>query len=113
MLRIYSFGPTGAGRMQTPEGMTIFTPKALVDGKGAELVRARPIDSSQPTLLARFGRYFQLDEREAPYTSASASVHRQVPHRMDNLTTAPPRRNQKKRPPRLTSGLAKRYGPPR
>ena len=67
MLRIYSFGPTGAGRMQTLEGMTIFTPKALVDGKGAELVRARPIDSSQPTLLARFGRYFQLDEREAPF----------------------------------------------
>jgi hypothetical protein len=53
--------------MQTPDGLTIFTPKAQVDGKGYELVRARPVDRSQPTLLARFGRYFQLDEREAPY----------------------------------------------
>lgn len=70
MLRIYSFGPSGAGRMQTPSGTTIFPPPApvdVVDGISYELVRARPIDSSQPTLLARFGRYFSLDEREAPY----------------------------------------------
>jgi hypothetical protein len=70
MLRIYSFGPSGAGRMQTPSGTTIFPPSAPVDvvkGVSYELVRARPVISGQPTLLARFGRYFQVDEREAPY----------------------------------------------
>ena len=64
MMRIYSFGPTGAGRMAMHSGMTIFTPAAQVDVKGNELVRAGTI--AEPVLF-RFGRYFTLDERHRPY----------------------------------------------
>ena len=64
MMRIYSFGPTGAGRMVMRSGTTIFPPAAPVDAKGNELVRAGT--TAQP-IRSRFGRYFTLDERHRPY----------------------------------------------
>lgn len=64
MMRIYSFGPTGAGRVQMDSEMTIFSPAAPVDAKGYELVRAGT--PAQPK-ISRFGRYFTLDERHRPY----------------------------------------------
>ena len=65
MRRIYSFGPTGAGRYaMASSGTTIFSPAAPVDAKGNELVRA---GTTVAPILSRFGRYFTLDERERPY----------------------------------------------
>jgi Domain of unknown function (DUF4157) len=64
MMRLYSFGPTGAGRMQMHSGTTIFSPPAPVDAKGNELVRAG--SPAQP-IRVRFGRAFQLDERHRPH----------------------------------------------
>ena len=64
MMRIYSFGPTGAGRVAMQSGTTIFPPAARVDSKGNELVRAGTTDDP---ILSRFGRYFTLDERHRPY----------------------------------------------
>lgn len=64
MMRIYSFGPSGAGRMAMHSGTTIFSPAAPVDAKGNELVRAgTPAEPKN----SRFGRYFTLDERHRPY----------------------------------------------
>ena len=63
-MRIYSFGPTGAGRMAMDSGTTIFPPAAQVDAKGNELVRA---GTTAEPILSRFGRYFTLDERHRPY----------------------------------------------
>jgi hypothetical protein len=64
LLRIYSFGPSGAGRMETASGTTIFSPAAPVDAQGNELVQAGT--TAQPKLF-RFGRYFSLDERSRPH----------------------------------------------
>jgi Domain of unknown function (DUF4157) len=64
MMRLYSFGPTGAGRMTMHSGTTIFSPPAPMDAEGNELVRA---GSPQQPIRVRFGRAFQLDERHRPY----------------------------------------------
>ncbi|MDT5267906.1 MAG: hypothetical protein QOH49_92 [Acidobacteriota bacterium] len=65
LLKIYSFGPTGAGRYAHDEGTTIFPPAAPVDAQGNELVRAGT--TAQP-ILSRLGRYFTVDERRRPLT---------------------------------------------
>lgn len=65
LLKIYSFGPTGAGRVERASGTTIFPPAAPVDANGNELVRAGT--TAQP-ILSRWGRYFTVDERERPLT---------------------------------------------
>jgi hypothetical protein len=64
MMRIYSFGPTGAGRMAMQSGTTLFSPAARLDAKGNELVRA---GTTADPIQSRFGRYFTLDERHRPY----------------------------------------------
>jgi hypothetical protein len=64
LMKIYSFGPTGAGRMAMHSGTTIFPHAARVDAKGNELVRAGT--TAEPK-LSLFGRYFTLDERHRPY----------------------------------------------
>jgi Domain of unknown function (DUF4157) len=64
MKRIYSFGPTGAGRAVKGTDTTIFSPAAPVDAKGNELVRAGTKDAP---IMSRFGRYFTLDERHQAY----------------------------------------------
>ncbi|MEP6587267.1 MAG: DUF4157 domain-containing protein [Polaromonas sp.] len=64
MMRIYSFGPLGAGRMVMNTGTTFFPPKAPQDDKGNDLVaagsQARPIRS-------RWGRYFTIDTKHRAY----------------------------------------------
>ena len=65
LLKIYSFGPTGAGRYAHDGGTTIFRPAAPTDAEGNELVLAGT--TAQP-ILSRFGRYFSLDERARPLT---------------------------------------------
>jgi len=65
LMKIYSFGPTGAGRVGRESGTTIFPPAAPVDANGYELVRAGT--TAQP-ILSRWGRYFTVDERERPLT---------------------------------------------
>jgi Domain of unknown function (DUF4157) len=72
MMRLYSFGPTGAGRMQMHSGTTIFPPPAPVDAKTNELVRAG--SPAQP-IRVRFGRAFQLDERHRPYPPPVPRCH--------------------------------------
>jgi hypothetical protein len=72
MMRLYSFGPTGAGRMQMHSGMTIFPPPAPVDAKTNELVRA---GSPEQPIRVRFGRAFQLDERHRPYPPPIPRCH--------------------------------------
>jgi hypothetical protein len=64
MMRIYSFGPTGAGRMQMDAGVTVFPPAAPVDAEGSELVQAGT--EAQP-IRSRLGRYFTLDDPHRPY----------------------------------------------
>jgi len=64
MMRIYSFGPTGAGRMEMDAGTTIFSPAAPVDAEGSELVQAGT--AAQP-IRSRLGRYFTLDDPHRPY----------------------------------------------
>ena len=66
LLKIYSFGPTGAGRYEHDGGTTIFRPAAPVDADGNELVLAGT--TAQP-ILSRLGRYFTVDERDRPLTS--------------------------------------------
>jgi len=63
LMRIYSFGPSGAGRMEHDGGLVIFPPPAPVDARGAELVRAGT--PSEPK-LSRLGRYFTVDQPEHP-----------------------------------------------
>lgn len=66
LMKVYSFGPTGAGRYaQHGRGTIQFDPRAPVDAQGYELVRAGT--TAQP-ILSRFGRWFQLDERQRPLT---------------------------------------------
>ena len=64
MMRIYSFGPTGAGRMAMDAGTTVFPPAAPVDAEGSELVQAGT--AAQP-IRSRLGRYFTLDDPHRPY----------------------------------------------
>lgn len=64
LMKIYSFGPTGAGRVQRDTGREIFPPKAPVDADGNELVRAGT--AAEPKLF-RFSRYFTLDDRHQPF----------------------------------------------
>jgi hypothetical protein len=65
LLKIYSFGPTGAGRYAHDGGTIIFRPAAPTDAEGNELVLAGT--TAQP-VLSRLGRYFTVDERNRPLT---------------------------------------------
>ena len=72
MMRIYSFGPTGAGRMEMDAGVTVFPPAAPVDAEGNELVRAGT--AAQP-IRSRLGRYFTLDDPHRPYPAPVPPCH--------------------------------------
>jgi hypothetical protein len=62
-LRIYSFGPTGGGRVQTKAATTMFSSSTPVDAQGMELVRA---GSNAGRVQSRFGRYFTVDTKSQP-----------------------------------------------
>jgi hypothetical protein len=65
LMKLYSFGPSGAGRVMRDSGTTIFSPPAPVDANGNDLVQAGT--AAQP-VLSRLGRYFTLDEVQRPLT---------------------------------------------